>query len=325
MKSNVSFSVSSCGMVVTSVDYNGRTISPFKIAPWGETGDENVLSLPPILHKLRGDWVCAPFGASRKVENLSETWTSKSLVYDQSESNHPHGYSSNADWSFNQEDNELHMECIYPKDHPIAKVKKTLKPTQNGYIGEVEIHPRVDISLPIGLHPTFRLSSQPGKTKLIPGKFKFGMTFPGSLEKSSTFVPAQIFDNLSQIRTIHNTVVDASSLPLNYDTEELIQLCGIDGHFTLINEEENYEVKLQWDPQAFPSVLLWMSNRGRPFYPWNGNFTAVGIEPINAAFDLGNYVSVKLNYISRELVDTCANFKEGEVWTTRYEIQVRGL
>ncbi len=37
----------------------------------------------------------------------------------------------------------------------------------------------------------------------------------------------------------------------------------------------------------FPSCLLWLSNRGRTAYPWNGRHLAIGIEPVCAPFDLG--------------------------------------
>jgi hypothetical protein len=44
---------------------------------------------------------------------------------------------------------------------------------------------------------------------------------------------------------------------------------------------------LWWDQDQLPDVMLWVSNGGRASFPWNGRNHALGIEPVNGAFDLG--------------------------------------
>jgi len=100
-----------------------------------------------------------------------------------------------------------------------------------------------------------------------------------------------------------------------------VQLCNIDGNFVLENEEENYKVILKWDPKAYNSVILWMSNRGRPHFPWNGTFTALGVEPVCTAFDLG-FASIHENPLSKNGVKTAMEFHKNHVWTTEYSIEV---
>ena len=40
----------------------GRTVQPFAVAPWA--GEKIDAGLPPLLHALRGDFFCAPFGGN---------------------------------------------------------------------------------------------------------------------------------------------------------------------------------------------------------------------------------------------------------------------
>jgi len=64
-----------------------------------------------------------------------------------------------------------------------------------------------------------------------------------------------------------------------------------------------------------------MSNRGRPHFPWNGTFTALGVEPVCTAFDLG-FASIHENPLSKNGVKTAMEFHKNHVWTTEYSIKV---
>ena len=55
----------------------------------------------------------------------------------------------------------------------------------------------------------------------------------------------------------------------------------------LANEADGYRVRLTWQKEHFPSLLLWISNRGRKMPPWNGRHLALGMEPICSPFGLG--------------------------------------
>jgi len=150
------------------------------------------------------------------------------------------------------------------------------------------------------------------------------MTFPGTLETSSIFASGESFVTLKKVPKTDGTFIDVSCLPILENTENLVQLFNIDGKFVLENEQDSYRITMQWNPESFNSVLLWMSNRGRPYYPWNGTFTAVGIEPVCSAFDLG-YVSACESPISNKGVKTTAAFHIDNVWKTAYSIEVSTL
>ena len=93
--------------------------------------------------------------------------------------------------------------------------------------------------------------------------------------------------DLERVLRLDGRSVDLTRLPLADHTEELVLLELSEGTVKLQNYDELYEVVFTWDIKQFPSCLLWISNCGREFYPWNKRFQAIGIEPIAAAFDLG--------------------------------------
>jgi hypothetical protein len=121
-------------------------------------------------------------------------------------------------------------------------------------------------------------------------------------------------------------VADATAHPLAFGTEELLLVTGSDGRASLSNFDEGYRVSLEWDPAAFPSCNLWISNTGRSAYPWNSRHRALGIEPVAAPFDLG--VDVARNAESplrRAGVATAQKFVPEAIWTTHYQISVEPI
>jgi len=216
---------------------------------------------------------------------------------------------------------EAVLEFHYPSGHPINKLVRHIRPEGTKLFFALTVYPAKSINIPIGLHPTFSV----GPTHSIhfkPGKFSFGLTFPGMLEPSSILASNHKFLNLEKVQTLKGETIDISKFPLSLNTENLVQLCGIDGHFEFVNSYLGYTVKLSWNKDHFPSALLWLSNRGRPAFPWNGEFEAIGIEPVCSAFDLGEVVSTSSNPINKENIGTSIHFKENSPWTTEYSIEI---
>ncbi|MCY3980649.1 MAG: hypothetical protein OXF51_02525, partial [Alphaproteobacteria bacterium] len=107
---------------------------------------------------------------------------------------------------------------------------------------------------------------------------------------------------------------------------ELDELCGVEGTVTLENHAERYRAKLAYDPAVFPSLVLWISNRGRRNYPWNGRHLALGVEPTCGAFDLGPQVGCNPNNpIAADGFPTAVQFRAGQAFTTTYTIAVECL
>ena len=180
--------------------------------------------------------------------------------------------------------------------------------------------------LPLGLHPTFRLPAKPGAARIGPAAFTEGRTYPGTVEPSAPlFAIDRAFSSLQAVPGRVCVSIDASRLPFAQDTEELLQLNGIDGSVALANEAEGYRVRLTWQKEHFPSLLLWISNRGRKEPPWSGRHLALGMEPICSPFGLGPTVARADNPMAKAGTPTARDFAAGEVFTTRYRIEAEEL
>ena len=298
---------------------DGRRVSPLHVAPWAE--EPQAASLPGILRALRGDFACVPFGADRALD-LAGDWAPLSRPAPETPGA-PHGLSSNAVWEM-QEDG-LRLTLAYPEDSPIALLERVILPDPAGPAIDMvlTLHIRRDCRLPIGLHPVFRL---PDSGLQIEAGPRGGMTFPGALEPGvSRLAPAARFASLAAVPLALGGVADLSRLPLPHATEELVQLTDAGGQATLTWPEEGFRAHLTWDAGHFPDLILWLSNRGRAAFPWNGRHQALGLEPVCAAFDLGAGISARPNPLQTATHPTARSFRAGEVFTTRHRIAVEAV
>jgi hypothetical protein len=162
--------------------------------------------------------------------------------------------------------------------------------------------------------------------RLEPGRFNHGLTYPGTVEPGAPlFAQDARFTDLAAVPARAGRVIDASRHPLGARTEELLQLNGVDGTVALLNEAEDYRVRLSWQPEHFPSLLLWISNGGRQERPWNGRHVALGVEPVCSPFGLGPATAAADNPLARSGVATARAFVAGETFVTRYRIEARPL
>jgi galactose mutarotase-like enzyme len=242
-----------------------------------------------------------------------------------SESEGPaHGHASNAHWELvEQSASGITLQVTYPEQHPVRRLRRGIRPrpSEPGLDLELEIEARANVRLPVGLHPVFRLSGRTRGTHLKPGAFQFGLTFPGDFEPGADLLaPGATFSSLQAVPTACDNAIDLLRLPLERKWENLVQLCGMDGSFELYHEEEDYHVRLEWDARQLPSCVLWISNRGRADFPWNGRHVALGVEPINSAFDLGTNVSNAGNPIRQRGISTSLELAADQIWSTTYAL-----
>jgi len=298
---------------------DGRQIAPFHIAPWfdGDLASDQ----PGILRRLRGEWPCVPFGAASR-RAAQDGWPASDPASEPDP--FPHGYASNHDWRWIEStENELALAIDYPPTHPISGLRRHVQPVP----GEAAIDFRLSIevrhhcTLPIGLHPVFRLPAAPGGMRLDI-RARTGCTLPGRVDPSSIFAPDQMAEDWHAIALTDGTTLDPGDVPWGRDTEDLLQLLEVGGHAELHNLAENYRVRLDWNADHFPDLLLWFSNFGRKHEPWNGKHLALGVEPVCSAFDLGSRISSSPNPINARGTPTARVFASGEVFETGYRVTI---
>ena len=272
---------------------DGRIIRPFAVAPWGDDPREDwEATAPPLLKRLRGDWVCLPFGLpGRPRADLSADWLDGLDRNLESPDPAQHGACSNADWILEKaEPHALTMSFAPDAKFPISRIVRRLSVADGAPTIEVEtrVAARADCELQWGVHPTFRLPDRPGAFEIAFGGSPTAFTYPGFFEPGvSGAAHGKVTAGIDAVPMLDGSVRSFAALPLPFDTEELLLVAGHGGVARLTNRAEGYRIVMEWDPNVFPAVLLWVSNRGRRYPPWNGRHLGLGVEPVAAPFDLG--------------------------------------
>lgn len=319
------------GVILKLAD--GREVMPFYEAPWlneGETAE------PQILNNLRSEFPCVPFGADYPVESVIDEWK-PGLAAEISPSDIDldttdlllHGYCSAADWYLIQQtDRHIEIAIDYPRSSPIRRLVRTISADLNGPCIDfsLKIEMRTAARRPVGLHPNFAVPHFVGALQISPGEFQFGIIHPAGPEKGvSRASPGALFEDLREVPLLAGGTAPFDRLPFSFDTEEVLQLCGVDGTVTVVNAEDSAEYTLSWDEKILPSLLLWISNRGRSYAPWSGRNLCVGIEPMIGTFDLGSRMSLAPNPISRRGIATALTLDPENPTTIQYRFAAKAL
>ena len=104
-----------------------------------------------------------------------------------------------------------------------------------------------------------------------------------------------------------------------------VMLVGVqDPTVALVNHEERYRVRVTWDTSVLKHLLLWVSNRGRDYLPWNGENRCLGIEPVTSAFDYGTSICSQPNPLSDAGAPTTVALTAGVELVIRHTVTVEG-
>ena len=284
---------------------DGRVVEPMQVSK--TPGSERVF--------LRGEWPCVPFGRARELPGLEEcpAWYNacqEHLIRGDREEGPQHGEATGGVWQVLDDGSasgtiRLAFDIA---DGPIAQLARTIMPDPAAPAVDIklEVLPRADCRLCVGLHPTLALPTSPGAARIVPlAQPQYFASLPGHLEddaERATYdfeaAPGQCFNSLEAVPALGGgPALDLSRLPRSGRSENLIQLVGVqaDGHGTagttgvaLENSELGCTTTVRWHPRNFPSCQLWMSNRGRSAKPFGGNHVALGVEPVCGCWDLGH-------------------------------------
>jgi hypothetical protein len=307
-----------------------RRVAPFYEAPWL---DDETSRQTGLLGQLRSEFPCVPFGVPWSAEAVVESWR-KSLAASVDERDHPldasddllHGYGCVGEWTLvRQTDLSIEIALDYPAESSIARVVRVIRADPNAPAIDfsVKIEARRKTRRPIGLHPNLALPSMAGALRIHTGAFRFGVVHPAGPEPGvSRAAPGAIFEQLDRVPLRAGGTAAFDRLPFVQDTEEIIQLCGVDGVVTLTNEESQVAYRLTWDSSVLPSLLLWISNRGRTYSPWNGRNLCLGVEPVASAFELGCRPSLTANPINARGVSTAVAIEPGKPVKLAYRFEV---
>jgi hypothetical protein len=308
---------------LTFIVEGGRQVSPLYLAPWA--AEQSRPALPPILNNLRGEWPCVPFGSYRPKDGFTPDWAS--VIGSGDGDPCLHGFGSNVPWNWSKvTPYEVELRCRYPVNDDIEELIRRITPVPDRAAVdiELEVKARRRTRLPVGLHFTF--CKPRTRAILRPGAFRDAWTYPGPpYEDIQAFAPNRRFQDLGRVPASDGGHIDATQFPLPVPAEDLIQLNEVDGHFVMDLPGDDNRVSLAWNREHFPSVLLWMSNRGLLKPPWNGEHVALGVEPVCSAFGLGLDATRNKNPLAQSGVNTVIEFDPATPFRTTYRISATAL
>ena len=262
--------------------------SPMQVAPWAD--EPGAGRMRGLLSRLRGEWPCVPFGRCDRPDGLPADWPERSAGDDWG-----HGYPSHHAWRWLElgDPLALALQIEPPADQKVQRMTRIVRAVADAPALEIElaIEVRAACVLPVALHPTLRLDA--GRVELSISHEGPGLTYPVPAEPGRSRLAANArFERLDAVPLQGGGHADLTRYPQAADSEDLLQLMHLRGPVTAHYLDEGWALTLDWDRTLLPDLMLWISHRGRQYPPWNGRHFALGLEPLNGAWDLGRVTDV---------------------------------
>jgi hypothetical protein len=303
-------------MAPVSFTLGSRKIEPFAVAPWWK--ERIPRDLPPLLHVLRGDFFCMPFGGN-------------STPY-RGERHPPHGDPANNRWDLvesTRSRDEVRLLLTMGTRTRKGRVDKLIRLVP-GHTVIYQDHTITGMTGPMtfGHHPCLKFPDRVGAGRLSFSKFALGQVTPQPVESpesrgySILKADAKVTPDL-KVETITGETADLSRYPARRGFEDIVILVAdpsLDLAWSAVAfPEEGYVWFALRDPKVLASTLLWISNGGRHYPPWNGRHTNVmGLEDITNYFHYGLAESVKPNPLSRQGYKTHVVLKKNTPYRVRH-------
>ena len=245
---------------------DGQTVTPLAEASWHETAIGDV---PAHIQNIGGEWPCVPFGSTAN-------------------DSHHHGYGSDNIWHLEERtDTSLRLGIDYPAGHVVKKLVRTLRllPDSPAIECGLTIYVNKDCTLPVGLHPIFRLPQEEDAFEITPGDYGHAMTAPLDIAPVASLLGAhervgatgQVLRKDGQHVNIWQQTAQLG--------EEIVSVFDSRGNMALTYKQEGFRACLSWNPTDFPNCLIWVANPGLGAISPAPHFQGIGIEPVNSYFD----------------------------------------
>jgi hypothetical protein len=284
-------------------DRGGRRIRPYSVAPWAEEPDKS--RLLPIIKALRGDFFCLPFGGNATPFGREK---------------HPvHGETANARWHFESLENKDGRRCLHlslkTRVRPGRVDKKIfLLDGQNAVYSQ---HLLSEISGPMSLghHAMLKFPDAPSSGVLSTSPFVCGQVFPQVFESPekggySFLKPGAQFTSLESVPAATGETADLTRYPARRGFEDLLMLVS-DSNVpfawtAVVFAQQRFAWFALKNPRILRETVIWISNGGRHYPPWNGRHVNVlGLEEVTSYFHVGLAESAASNPISDKGFPTC--------------------
>lgn len=305
----VSLTVTETGGQLSDVAFtlaDGRTLAPMHVAPWA--GEPLADDIPPMLRVLRGDFLAAPFGASDVLP----------------EEKRDHGLSASGTWRLTNR-SETSLDATLDGTIMGATLAKRVEVRA----GESVVYQRHTFAggagrLPVGHHAMLHAGT-PLQLGFAP--WTMALTPPQPVETPPHGRPLlaanQAIRDLTVARRDDGGTADLTRFPCADGYEALWMLVSDPAPpfawATATAADQNWVWFSLRDQRSLPQTLLWFSNGGRDYPPWNRRHRGViGIEDICGYFHLGHAASTGDNPVAASGSPTAIELVPGGHRTISY-------
>jgi hypothetical protein len=299
-----------------------RLVSPFSVAPWAE--EKLAPDTPALLRSLRGDFFCAPFGGN------GTAW--------RGEEHPPHGETANANWrltAFERSADRLTLQASLRTTIRKGQVDKFITLLE----GHAAVYQRHLITgsgpMSVGHHAMVKFPEGAGSGVISTSRFTQAQVLPEFFEQPEnrgyqSLKPAATFRSLDRVPLLNGDMTDLSRFPARRGYDDLVMLTADEGlpfawNAVTFPRERHVYFALR-DPRTLRHTLLWLSNGGRHYPPWNGRHTSVvGIEDTTSYFHFGLAESAKPNALNRRGIPTTITLSARKPVAINYIIGVAAI
>jgi hypothetical protein len=273
-----------------------RQIQPYAVAPWAEELVDT--SLPAVIQVLRGDFFCLPFGAGEESQDDAL--------------NPPHGSAANDPWFFEsliREGSSVTLRLSQNSASPNGRIEKFVTLVDGHQVVYTShVVSGVQGRMCLGHHAMLRFPDESGSGRVTLSRFRYGQVVPTPLESGdearSMLRPGAVILNLELVPTMGGGITDISRYPARRGSEDLVMLVSdpaLEFAWTAVTfPRQGYVWFALKNPRVLRQTILWLSNGGRHYPPWNGRHVGVmGLEEVTAYFHYGLERSAAPNPISK--------------------------
>lgn len=287
------------------VKRGGREVAPLHRAPWIEEVHEP--DMPAHLARLSGDFLCAPFGLSDLDGSPAHGWPANSPWKHLDTKAIEGGNVARFELEKRVMGARVVKEFTVRDGHPFLYQRHLF----SGGEGAISVGLHMMVALPHGGH----LSFSPKRFIETPPDPQEGDSTRG---RSLLAYPAH-FSDLKKAPRADGGTANLTCYPFDRNYEDCAMMPEAPGHelawgAALRHREGDLVLSLK-RPEDFPSTLLWMSNGGRYYSPWNSRHRGVlGLEEVRSYLLSGHKASIAPNPFTDQGIPTSISLSaDGEV------------
>jgi hypothetical protein len=290
-------------------------VQPYFISSWQ---GEKVKLDEPVLVPLRGDFFCMPFGAPGAWHGVRHVC---------------HGEPATGKWTLGGVAVEGRVTRLTMTMQTVAMPGKVTK-----RLGLIDGHNVVycqhvlegfSTPAPLGHHATLALPDRPDAIRVATSPFKLGLTNPTpfgdpAIGHYQSLAINRKFTRLDKVPLLWKDPAfgDCSRHPTRTGFTDLLGVWarGADGPAwtTATVQDEGFMWFSLKDPALLPATLLWISNRGRHSFPWNGRNLCLGLEDVCAYFANTPAESAEPNQLNAMGIETVVKLSKSRPTAVNY-------